>query len=116
MSLSESSINHLDQVRRLAFSLAQLGISVLEHEFNVFVFGSFTLVVGKPKHRLKFEWDGREFFLNISVAECPSSDIIAKWIQKDNLRLPPQRDLDPFDKIEELALKEFGIQSRNQQS
>ena len=110
MSLSKCTIDHLNQVQRLAAVLQKHYIAILRHDYHALVFGSFTLVAGKRKQRLKFDWDGKEFFLNVSVAECPSSDIIENWNQRENLRLSPQGEVGPFEKIEELTLKEFNVQ------
>jgi hypothetical protein len=50
-------------VKGLADVLRKSGIAILEHAYYALAFGSFVLVVGRPRRRLKFNWDGKEFFL-----------------------------------------------------
>jgi len=107
MNLSECTIDHLKKVQRLASALNGNGIAILRHDYYALVFGSFTIVMGKLKRRLRFDWDGKEFFLNVSVADCSPLGIIDKWNQKENVRFSSQGNVNPFEKIEELTLKEF---------
>jgi hypothetical protein len=108
VSLSESAFQHIERVRRLAKVLHEDGIGVLEHSYHALAFGSFALVVGRPRKRLKFSWDGKEFFLDVLYAEGDSSAVIPTWAHRENRRLGAIDQDDLFRIIEDMAKREFG--------
>ena len=73
MSDSQSAVNHLERLLRLARALADRGIAIYEHEYFMLTFGSFRLELGTRHRRWGFSWDGREGFLSTSGPYEPSN-------------------------------------------
>jgi hypothetical protein len=107
VSISESALRHIERVKRLAEGLHEDGIGVLEHSYYALAFGSFVLVVGRPRKRLKFSWDGKEFFLDVLYAEGDSSAVISTWAHRENRQLGAVDQDELFGIIEEMAKREF---------
>ena len=58
--------------------------------------GSFSLVVGNAHHRIKYEWDGREFFLNMQECTCQSQISPQALHQTKNVRIAPPEKVEAF--------------------
>lgn len=108
-SLSESALRHIRLLEDLAEALGKDGIGVLEHSYHALAFGSFVLVVGRPAKRLKFSWDGKEFFLDVFHAEGDASAVMGKWEHRENRRLGPVDPEELFRIMEDMSRKEFGV-------
>ncbi len=93
--LSASAESHIDQLRELQTLLTSQGAAVLEQHYMLLLMGSFSLVVGTAHRRLKFDWDGREFFLNIQSCRCQSQSSVQDWLQVDNIRISPPHSVWP---------------------
>ncbi len=88
--MSASASAHLAKVIELQAFLADMhGAAVLEHNYTLLLMGSFRLVVGTANSRLKFDWDGREFYLNIKGCTCQSLAAPQEWQQLHNSRIAP---------------------------
>ena len=56
-----------------------LGITLYEHSYSYQAFGSWYVVVGKPHHRTRFSWDGKESYLGIAESEFTNSSSSPEW-------------------------------------
>lgn len=105
--LSASALKHLTQVLELQSDLAAMsGAAVLEHNYLLLCMGSFGLVVGRSHNRLRFDWDGREFFLNVQQCTLQSQSSVPSWQQLDNSRIAPPASAWPA--IREHCSRAFG--------
>lgn len=86
-SISESAFQHITRLSDLAEALRKDGNPILEHAYHALTFGSLVLVVGRPTRRLKFAWDGKDFFLDVSYAEGDSSTVVPRWEHREHVRL-----------------------------
>jgi len=89
MSDLSSAASHLKWLNDLQSRLSSVGVAVLEHKYLLLIMGSFSLVVGNAHRRIKYEWDGREFFLNIQECTCQSQSSPQVWHQIKNVRVAP---------------------------
>jgi hypothetical protein len=76
---AQSSVKHIEAVLAMAQRLASLDIAIYEHSYNALVFGSWTIVAGKRKERVRFSWDGRDGFLTVEQAGFPDSRQHTNW-------------------------------------
>jgi hypothetical protein len=106
-SHSESALQHIRRLEDLAEALGKDGIAVLEHSYHALAFGNFVLVVGRPTKRLKFSWDGKEFFLDVFYTEGDASAVMGKWEHRENRRLGSVDHDELFRTIEEMSRREF---------
>ena len=104
--LSNSATQHLEQLSALQVSLNRSGAAILEHRFLLLLMGSFELVIGTTHRRLKFSWDGREFFLNVQQCACPSQSSPQEWQPLANVRIAPPASV--WATILEHSTREFG--------
>jgi hypothetical protein len=74
-------LKHFEQLNDAAKSLSTRGIEIYEHHYFGVAFGNWTVVAGKRKERVRFDWDGREAFLTISEASFPDSQHATEWNQ-----------------------------------
>ena len=74
-----SSVEHIISLNSLAEFCTSAGLKIYEHEYNFMAFGSWVLVVGKDKHRLKFIWDGKDFMLSILKSDFQNSNSAPSW-------------------------------------
>lgn len=108
-SISESAFRHITRLHDLAEALHKNGIAILEHAYHALAFGSFVLVVGRPRKRLKFGRDGKNFFLDVSCAEGDSSTVVPKWERRENARLGAIEHDELFRIIKNMSGREFGV-------
>jgi hypothetical protein len=95
ITLSASAENYIEQLRELQALLTAREAAVIELRYTMLLMGSFSLVAGTAHRRLKFDWDGREFFLNIQTCSCQSQSSAQDWLQIDNVRIPPPQSVWP---------------------
>ena len=94
--LSLSAEKHLSQLSALQSLLsASSGAAILEHNYCLLLMGSFTVVVGTAHRRLRFAWDGREYFLNVEQCTCTSQSSPQEWTQSDNIGIRPPKSVWP---------------------
>lgn len=74
-----SSIEHIRSINELAGYCEKYDLIIFEHEYNYMVFGSWLIVIGKSKHRMKFSWDGKESYLGIGLSVFQNSNSVANW-------------------------------------
>jgi hypothetical protein len=74
-----TSIEHMRLVNEISDYCETHDLTIFEHQYNYMVFGSWLMVIGKSKHRMKFNWDGKESYLGISVSEFQNSNSPANW-------------------------------------
>jgi hypothetical protein len=95
-NLSSSASSHLNWLNALQAQLSGLGVAVLEHNYLLLLMGSFSLVVGTAHRRLRFDWDGREFFLNIQQCCCENQSTAQAWNHLKNSRISPPDSVEVF--------------------
>jgi len=95
-SLSSSASSHLKWLNDLQAQLSGLGVAVLEHNYLLLLMGSFSLVVGNAHRRLRFDWDGREFFLNIQQCHCENQGTPQVWSHLKNTRISSPDSVEVF--------------------
>lgn len=83
---------HIAAVLALSQRLAALDIAIYQHNYHALAFGSWTIVAGKRKERIRFTWDGRDRFLTVEQAAFPDSQQRTEWQRMEtegaNIRLP----------------------------
>lgn len=94
--LSSSAVAHLKWLNDLQSELSSVGVAVLEHKYSLLLMGSFSLVVGNAHRRIKYEWDGREFFLNMQECTCQSQSSPQVWHQTKNVLVTPPEKVEAF--------------------
>ena len=72
-------MEHTELLDDFANSCQQVGVTLYEHSYHYQAFGSWYVVVGKPHHRMRFSWDGKESYLGISEAEFCNSNSVPEW-------------------------------------
>jgi hypothetical protein len=73
------SIKHIKLINELAEYCEKYNLIIFEHEYNYMAFGSWSVIIGKSKHRIKFSWDGKESYLGIGLSSFQNSNSIANW-------------------------------------
>ena len=76
---TESPVQHLEMVSDLAQQLADRRITVYCHTYDYLAFGSWEIVVGTRKHRVRLTWDGKEFRLDAASCVLADSQSTADW-------------------------------------
>ena len=112
MNDSESSVNHLRAVVALSERMKEVGVAIYEHHYYSLVFGSWTIVAGRRKERVKITWDGRDGHLNYSEALFPDSSYSPKpdeWIQKKNEGIDLQEQATAYQKAERYLLQKYSV-------
>ena len=71
--------NHLRALGELAERLSARGITIFEHWYSYEGFGSYTLVIGRGRSRLRFNWDGKDRWLRCCSTETAHSGIPTDW-------------------------------------
>ncbi|WP_460240089.1 hypothetical protein [Aurantivibrio infirmus] len=72
-------MEHFELLNKYINEWEEAGITLYEHSFNNQAFGSWYIVAGKPHHRLRFSWDGKESYLGIGESEFANSSSAASW-------------------------------------
>jgi len=72
-------MEHTELLNNLASSCQEIGVTLYEHSYSYQAFGSWYVVVGKPHHRMRFSWDGKESYLGIGEAKFSNSSSPAEW-------------------------------------
>jgi hypothetical protein len=70
---------HADFVSRLSDEAEEDGLLLYSHEYDYLAFGSWTIVIGTSKRRLRFCWDGKESSLNIEMSQFQNSNSAPSW-------------------------------------
>ncbi len=85
----ERSIQHLEMVSDLAQQLADRGITVYRHTYDYLAFGSWEIVVGTRKHRVRLTWDGKESRLDAASSVFADSQSTADWKHLESSTIEP---------------------------
>jgi len=75
----ESSIVFVHALNQFVIELASFGLALYETRFDALAFGSFILVVGHRKKRIKVIWEGKDSLLQLLVAKFPDSSAQPAW-------------------------------------
>lgn len=110
MSDSDPALKHFEAILELGKRMKEIGVAIYEHEYYSLVFGSWTVVVGKRKNRIKFSWDGRDGFLDISEGHFPDSSCSTKtWNHLKNERIDTHAPFTVYDRVEECLRNKFTV-------
>ncbi|MEK6653030.1 MAG: hypothetical protein AABY50_08890 [Nitrospirota bacterium] len=110
---ANSFLEHARQVHSLAEKLSEDGIAIYEHSYDMLSFGSWLLILGKRKYRVRFIWDGKDGILITAKALIPDSGTIIKWEEMPNEIETDQTGGDIFKSIEAFIKKNFEAQQQN---
>ena len=105
--LVNSAIEHVARLAAILANLKPHNIALFEHQYLMLVFGGFVLVLGRAHDRLKFSWDGREFFLDVSRSGFANLSAPPKWQHLANTKLANGEDV--FEEILSRTRMEFAI-------
>jgi len=96
----------------LSERLKEVRVAIYEHHYYSLVFGSWTIVVGTRKERVKITWDGRDGYLNYSEALFPDSSYSPKpneWIQKKSESIDLKEPTTAYEKVEQYLLEKYSV-------
>lgn len=96
---TQSGVDFIAALLDFARVLETKGYAVYDIDSNLLIFGSFIIVVGTRKRRLKLSWDGRDGFLDVSESYFADSGSQAQWNHKLNKRLGFISNKELFDSI-----------------
>jgi arylsulfatase A-like enzyme len=72
-------MEHTELLKKLANECESIGVTLYEHGYNYQAFGSWSVTLGRPHHRMHFSWDGKESYLGIGEAEFTNSNSRSNW-------------------------------------
>lgn len=92
----------------MAHRLAALDIAIYEHQYAALVFGSWEIVAGTRKKRMRFRWDGRDAALTIEQAVSVDSRTPLNWksVASEQQRSPDCAD--PLARVEQFLRGDSG--------
>jgi CheY-like chemotaxis protein len=76
---TDTFLQHCRQIHSLAVRLAEHNISIYSHSFDMLAFGSWVLVMGGRKDRIRVTWEGKDGILKTERASIPDSQTIIRW-------------------------------------
>jgi hypothetical protein len=109
-----SFLDHFRKIHSLAVNLSDEGIAFYQHSYDMLAFGSWVLVAGKRKYRVRFTWDGKDGILKAEKALIPNSGTIIKWEEVSLEFDTKSLGEDIFKSIEDFIRKTFQAQQINQ--
>jgi hypothetical protein len=68
-----------EALAELAKSLADDELAIYEASFNYLAFGGWTLVTGTSHKRWRFDFDGKEGWLEVFASEYPNQGSPSQW-------------------------------------
>ncbi len=105
-----TSIEHIRLVNEIADFCESRDLTIFEHQYNYMVFGSWFLVIGKRKQRMKFSWDGKESYLGVEVSQFENSNSVAEWQPvSPNVVDVQKTEAEVFSFIKETLGKQYAI-------
>ena len=107
MNLAESGIKHLHELLKLLNKAEADSITLFDHQYSMLSFGSFVVIVGRPKNRLKFTWDGRDHFLEVGRSAFDNQNSPPQWKQLKSIHLTNTDDV--LGSIYSIICEEFKI-------
>ena len=72
-------MNHIELLQDLLHQCSDIGLRLYEHHYNYLAFGSWSLVIGTAKHRMRFVWDGKESYLSIAFSSFNNQNSLPVW-------------------------------------
>ena len=79
MSDSEWSSMFLSALAAFAKSLGQSNLAIYSVDYNLEIFGSWTIELGRRHKRSLLQWDGKEFVLSLSRCNVSNSGAVKPW-------------------------------------
>lgn len=107
ISDAQSSVRHIEAVLTLAQRLSASDIAIYEHSYYALVFGSWTIVAGKRKERVRFSWDGRDGFLTVEQAAFPDSRQRTEWEHVKTDGVDVRHYTEALDAVESFLRRKF---------
>ena len=107
VSDAQSSVRHIEAVLAMAQRLSASDIAIYEHSYDALVFGSWTIVAGKRKERLRFSWDGRDGFLTVEQATFPDSQQRTEWQHVKTESVDVRHYTEALDAVESFLKRKF---------
>jgi hypothetical protein len=97
--------DHLRQLLSIQSLLDRYDGAMVRSKFDALIFDSFSFVVLCGDRQLKFEWDGREFFLDLRCAKSTEYVMTKDWQHVTNVRIAPPDFL--WQTIEQLLIDQL---------
>ena len=107
ISDAQSSVRHIEAVLAMAQRLSESDIAIYEHRWLALVFGSWTIVAGKRKERVRFSWDGRDGFLTVEQAAVPDSRHTVEWEHVKTEGVDVRHYTEALDAVEQFLRRKF---------
>ena len=105
-----TSTQHLELVSELAKECMRGGLTFYEHQYNYNAFGSWLIIVGKSKDRMKFTWDGKDSRLDVEVSPFQNNNSVASWENTSLLQLgPDSAPVEIFQVLQRHIRDRYGI-------
>ena len=81
---TEASKRHFDAVSKLVHELEVQDIAVYQHAYDYLAFGSWEIVAGTRKRRVRVTWDGKDSRLTVEACVVPDSQSLLNWKQLES--------------------------------
>ena len=107
-----SAIKHFKAIVDIGERIKEIDVSIYEHHYYPIVFGSWTLIVGKRKERTKFDWDGRDGYLQYSEASFPDSSYSnsnVEWTHIKNEGVNYDDPVSVYERIKKYLLTKYCV-------
>jgi hypothetical protein len=108
--MTEDAAKHFRSMSWLIEALAEHGIALLAHRYDMQAFGCFELILGSGHDRLRFVWDGKESILSLFTSRIGSSSDVPRWVHDADFSLPNSTGL--FEEIASQAVDFIEPRSR----
>ncbi len=79
MNDAESSASFISALAAFSKSMSESRIAIYGVAYDLLHFGSWTIEVGKRRHRSLLQWDGKEFLMSLSYCEVSDSQALREW-------------------------------------
>ena len=74
-----SDSEHIYLLGQLLSKCSDIDLLLYTHQYEHTVFGSWVIVIGHSKERMKFAWDGKESYLAIAKSTFQNQSTDASW-------------------------------------
>jgi hypothetical protein len=85
-----SQSEHIEFLANIVGELDKAELKLFEHQYDYSSFGSWFLVAGNTKDRLRFSFDGKEKLLAMETSKFSSQNSPAQWLEVSKPVKPPQ--------------------------
>ena len=106
---ADSSVQHLEMVSELARRLAGRGVTVYCHAYDYLAFGSWEIVVGTRKRRVRLTWDGKESRLDAASCVLGDNHSTADWKHFESNIIKPGDAKRVFEAGSEIIMRKCAV-------